>query len=44
LRHGYGKLVDSNGTIYSGIFRNDMPDGIFKIEYANGEVVEGVDV
>ena len=44
MKHGYGKLINPKGTILTGTFKNDMPNGIFKIVYSDGVVHQGVDL
>lgn len=39
--HGAGKLINSEGDIYQGQWRNGLMHGNFKITFNSGNVFEG---
>ena len=41
LRHGKGKQIWSDGSIYEGYWKHDKACGCGRMFYANGELYEG---
>lgn len=41
LRHGQGRFIVSDGTIYIATFKDNFPDGPGEIRYAKGSILKG---
>jgi len=41
LKEGKGRLVDDQGNVYEGDFKNDKKNGIGKMIFSNGDIYEG---